>query len=101
MRRLLEFELFSGGKIIINLEKCENCESKACIAMCNAPKMGGILELKEGRPSLKVSPEEARKGGCIECLGCELNCQLYGKNAIEIRLPMHELDTHLDTLDRW
>lgn len=99
MGNLLEFELFSGGKVTIDLGMCANCKSKACVGICNAPKMGGILELKEEKPFLKISLEEAKRGGCIECLGCELNCQLYGKKAIRITLATPELDALLKSFE--
>lgn len=91
----LEFEVFSGGKVIIDLSKCGDCPSKACIQICNLPTMGRVLELKEGKPSLRREPKEIKKGACTECLGCELECELKGRKAIRVILPTPELDEYL------
>lgn len=88
---MLKFETFSGG-VEIDLSKCKGCTSKACVEICNKPGMGRILELKDGLPALKCSPEEVKRGACTECLGCELDCSLHGNNAITIKLPMGGLD---------
>ncbi len=98
IEKALEFEVLSGGRVIIDLTKCEECESRACIGICSLPTMGRVLELKDGKPSLKKSVGEIKKGGCTECLGCELECRLKGKDAIRITLPTRELDEYLAEL---
>jgi len=95
---VLEFEVFSGGKVSIDLSKCEECHSKACVQICSLPTMGRVLELKDGKPSLKKDLKEIKKGGCTECLGCELECELKGKKAVQIILPTPELDEYLNEL---
>lgn len=89
---ILKFEVLSGGTIEIDLSRCKECVSKACVKACSRPGMGQILELKDGVPSLKCTPEEAKKGACTECLGCELDCSLHGNNAVTITLPLGDLD---------
>jgi len=92
---VLEFEVFSGGKVSIDLSKCEGCDSKACVQICSLPTMGRVLELKNGKPSLKKDLKEIKKGGCTECLGCELECELKGRKAVQIILPTPELDEYI------
>jgi NAD-dependent dihydropyrimidine dehydrogenase PreA subunit len=96
--RVLEFEVRSGGTIRIDLEKCESCETKACVKMCNETGMGQILELKDGVPALKYTLEEVKRGACTEDLGCELECELHGNQALVITLPLPELDEYLENL---
>ncbi|MBI2162931.1 MAG: acetate--CoA ligase family protein, partial [candidate division NC10 bacterium] len=72
------------GRIAINQAACLDCANKPCIAAC-PPQ---ILELREGRATLKIPPEEAKRGGCIECLACELACQARGRDALWIELPI-------------
>jgi len=96
--RVLEFEIRSGGTVRIDLEKCESCESKACVKICNTPGMGEILELKDGVPSLKPTLDEVKRGACTEDLACELECELRGNKAIVITLPLPELDEYLRDL---
>ena len=96
--RVLEFEIRSGGTVRIDLEKCESCESKACVKICNTPGMGEILELKDGVPSLKPTLDEVKRGACTEDLACELECELHGNKAIVITLPLPQLDEYLRDL---
>jgi hypothetical protein len=60
--------------------------------------MGQILELKDGVPALKPTLEEVKRGACTEDLACELDCELYGKKAIVITLPLPKLDEYLEDL---
>ncbi|MFC1744047.1 ATP-grasp domain-containing protein [Candidatus Riflebacteria bacterium] len=77
----------TGGEVIIDHAKCDGCESKICASECAA----GILEIKEGRPYLNISKEEAEKGKCIECLACEIDCRFKGAFATKISLPIRGL----------
>lgn len=72
------------GRIAIDQAACLTCAAKPCIAAC-PPQ---ILEVREGRACLKISREEAKRGGCIECLACELACESRGRNALWIELPI-------------
>ncbi|MBN1317722.1 MAG: hypothetical protein JXA42_19720 [Anaerolineales bacterium] len=94
----LTFKIRSGGEIFIDLSRCSSCESKACIKVCEI--QGGPLMLDETRniPSLRWSLEETEQGGCVECLGCELDCELYGNQAVKIVLPMEKFDMYLNSL---
>ena len=95
---VLEFEVRSGGTIRIDLAKCKSCETKACVKVCNTTGMGQILELKDGVPALKPTLDEVKRGACTEDLACELDCQLYGKKAITVTLPLPQLDEYLQDL---
>ena len=98
MKEVLEFEIRSGGTVKIELEKCQSCESKACVTMCDDSGMGQILELKDGVPALKYTLEEIKRGACTEDLGCELECELHGNRALVITLPLPQLDEYLESL---
>ena len=88
MRGELEFRVYSGGKVVIDLDRCIGCESKACIQVCQI--QGGPLQLDAalGTPVLNSSKAEIEKGKCIECLGCELECELSGMEALHFSLPI-------------
>jgi len=98
VKEVLEFEIRSGGTVKIELEKCQSCESKACVTMCDDSGMGQILELKDGVPALKYTLEEIKRGACTEDLGCELECELHGNRALVITLPLPQLDEYLESL---
>jgi ferredoxin-like protein FixX len=72
------------GKIHIDHSRCASCATKGCVPAC-APK---ILKLENDRPVLAISPEDARKGKCTECLACEIFCKHHERDAILIDLPI-------------
>ncbi len=76
-------------KIIIDEEKCEGCETHACVEACKTYSRG-ILVLKDGKPAVEGSDEElARKG--TECLACEYACWFRGNSAITIEARIEGL----------
>ncbi len=83
------FETVTGGTVTYDHAVCTTCENKVCVAEC-APK---ILSLNEaGLPVLNIAPEEAKKGRCVECLACEVDCLLYGAGGGHVYLPIPGLD---------
>jgi len=79
-------------KVYIDDEKCEQCESKACIKACSLYDRG-VLRLKGGKPTVLMSAEEVKRTG-TECLACEYECWLRGRNAIRIEIPITGLDEY-------
>lgn len=94
----LEFTVRSGGTVTIDLERCTSCESKVCLAVCAIQGGPLILDQQRGVPGLRWSLAEIERGGCVECLGCELDCTLHGKQAVTIVLPLPRLDEYLNGL---
>jgi len=84
------FETVTGGRITLDHGACRECESKICIETC----VPGILVLENDLPVLNISQDEAKKGGCIECLACEIECYFEGNQAGRVDLPLPELDKH-------
>ena len=72
------------GRLSIEQSKCAECQTKGCVPAC-PPK---ILKIEDGKPVLAVSPEEARKGKCTECLACEVYCKFHEQDAIVVHLPI-------------
>jgi succinyl-CoA synthetase beta subunit len=84
------FETVTGGTVTYDHAICAMCESKACIEAC-AMK---ILQLDAaGCPVLNITPAEAKKGRCSECLGCEVDCLLYGVGGGHVALPIPGLES--------
>ena len=92
---VMQFNVFSGGQVTCDLDVCTRCATKACVVACNAPNLACVLELKDDVPALRVTAEEAARGGCIECLACELACMTDGIGGITFSLPMADLDTYI------
>jgi formate hydrogenlyase subunit 6/NADH:ubiquinone oxidoreductase subunit I len=94
----LEFRIRSGGTITLDLAQCVECRTQVCLRVCQT--QGGPLVLDEARgvPRLRWSPAEVERGGCVECLGCELDCATDGRKAVTIVLPLCGLDEYLDSL---
>jgi succinyl-CoA synthetase beta subunit len=90
--RLYTFETVTGGTITYDHSICAACESKVCVKECARQ----ILSLDgEGLPVLNITPEEAQKGRCVECLACEVDCFFRGAGGGKIDLPIPGLDEYL------
>jgi succinyl-CoA synthetase beta subunit len=82
------FDTVTGGKVILDHAACRECTSKICIKTC----VPSILSLEDGVPVLNISEEQARKGGCTECLACEVACFFGGNRGGQVLLPIPGLD---------
>jgi succinyl-CoA synthetase beta subunit len=82
------------GELAIDHQKCPRCKTKGCIEACKAE----ILKLEEGKPVLDVSPGEAEKGKCTECLACEIFCTFHEQDAIFIRFPIPGLKEYRERI---
>ena len=83
-----QFETVSGGTVLLDHAACRHCETHICIETC-VPE---ILVLKDGLPVLNISAEEAQKGGCIECLACQVECYFGGNRGGYVDLPIPGLE---------
>jgi len=72
------------GTVTYDHAICDTCESKVCVETC----VRQILKLEDGRPMLDISREDAKRGRCIECLACEVECQFEGKGGGFVDLPI-------------
>ena len=81
---------FRTGKVTIDLRKCEDCRTFACVKACSLFGTS-ILRMAEGKPSLIPTCDEARRR-CNECLACERFCKEYGAGGLEIDLPIPGLE---------
>jgi succinyl-CoA synthetase beta subunit len=79
------FKTVTGGTVSYDYSRCRECESKICVETC----VPGILELDDGGcPRLNITPEEAARGKCTECLACEVECFARGNGGGTIILPI-------------
>ncbi|MCK5635178.1 MAG: hypothetical protein KAI06_08820, partial [Anaerolineales bacterium] len=83
-----QFETISGGTVLFDYAACRQCDSHICIDTC-VPE---ILSLEDDLPVLNISAEDARKGGCIECLACQVECHFGGNRGGYVELPIPGLD---------
>ena len=88
-QRPYSFETVTGGTVTYDHAICATCESKVCVKEC----VSQILTLnEEGCPVLNITPEEAKKGRCIECLACDVTCYFEGAGGGYVELPIAGLD---------
>ena len=45
-------------------------------------------------PVLNITREAAKRGGCIECLACEVECYFEGNKGGYVDLPIAGLDAY-------
>jgi ferredoxin-like protein FixX len=89
--RILEFETLTG-KIMIDLEECFTCQTKACVDACAAR----IFRRDGDGIALNMDQEKIKRGGCTETTACELECQRRGRGALRLVLPMPEFDRYVE-----
>lgn len=87
------FATVTGGTVMLDHAACRDCESKACISTC-AP---GILSLDGDVPVLNISRDDAARGGCTECLACEVECYFLGNRGGRVILPVEGLEAYGDS----
>jgi hypothetical protein len=81
--------------ISIDTARCSECSTKACIAACQTYARG-MLELRTGVPSVEHLDCEGIKHGGTECLACEYECLMRGRQAITIDVPIKGLVEYLE-----
>ncbi len=69
---------------------CRTCESKICVEECARQ----ILKLEGGLPTLNITREEAKRGRCVECLACEVECFFQGAGGGRVDLPIPGLEEY-------
>lgn len=82
------FSTVTGGTVTLDHARCRDCASKVCISTCSPQ----ILMLQGDVPVLNITREEAERGGCVECLACEVECYFEGNQGGYIHLPIPGLD---------
>lgn len=87
---------FQTGKVAIDYEKCQGCESYTCVKACSLFGRN-LLRVQDGKPALVVSLEEAKRL-CIECLACEFYCHNFGNKGLGIVLDMFGLSEYRRSL---
>ena len=85
------FETVTGGTVTYDHALCATCESKICVETC-ARKILSLNE--EGLPVLNITAEEAKKGRCVECLACDVECYFQGNKGGYVELPIPGLDAY-------
>jgi succinyl-CoA synthetase beta subunit len=84
-QRLYQFETVTGGTVTYDHSVCGTCQSKVCVQECARE----ILSLNDnGLPELNITLEEAKKGRCVECLACEVDCFFKGAGGGKVELPI-------------
>jgi succinyl-CoA synthetase beta subunit len=88
-RKPYSFETVTGGTVTFDHAVCAMCESKVCITDCARE----ILSPDDsGLPVLNITREDAKKGRCVECLACEVECFFRGMAGGHVDLPIPGLD---------
>jgi succinyl-CoA synthetase beta subunit len=82
------FKTVTGGTVLLDHAACRKCDTKVCIQSC----VPAILSIEDEVPVLNITQENARKGGCTECLACEIECYFGGNQGGQVILPIEGLD---------
>ncbi len=96
-QRPYTFETVTDGTVTFDHAVCATCESKICVQEC-VPQILALNE--EGCPVLNITPEEAKKGRCIECLACDVSCYFQGAGGGFVELPIPGLEAYREQKGR-
>jgi NAD-dependent dihydropyrimidine dehydrogenase PreA subunit len=94
MPRKLQAETQGKGTIIISLDQCRGCSTKACAGSCPV----NLIKIEGELPAFS-KPADQVKRLCMDCLACELECSLQGRGALRIVYRMPQLEEHLRKLE--
>jgi succinyl-CoA synthetase beta subunit len=78
------------GTVTYDHAVCDTCESKVCVKEC----VRQILKLEDGRPVLNITREDAKRGRCVECLACEVECHFAGAGGGHVDLAILGLEEY-------
>lgn len=87
-------------QVSIDTDRCAGCETKACVEACRTYARG-MLELRDGAPSVAHLEDDEVKRVGTECLACEYECWFRGKSAITIDVPIKGLDEYIAARHRF
>nr|HID12865.1 succinyl-CoA synthetase subunit beta [Anaerolineae bacterium] len=90
-QRPYTFETVTGGTVTFDHAVCVTCEHKVCVEEC-VPQILTLNE--EDCPVLNITPEEAKKGRCVECLACDVECYFQGAGGGYVELPILGLEEY-------
>lgn len=95
--RPYSFDTVTGGSVTLDHARCAECDNRVCVEQCAR----GILSLDEqGLPVLNISREEAKKGRCVECLACDVECYFHGNRGGYVELPIPGLEEYREKAGR-
>lgn len=77
----------ADGMVHIDLDQCDEATCAVIAETCK-----GVLEIRDGKPALAVTEEEAASGRFTGWIGCEIECVLRANPAVYVDLPIPGLD---------
>ncbi|HET90747.1 MAG TPA: succinyl-CoA synthetase subunit beta [Chloroflexi bacterium] len=96
-QRPYTFETVTNGTVTFDHAVCATCETKICVQEC-VPQILSLNE--EGCPVLNITLEEAKKGRCIECMACDVDCYFQGSGGGFVELPIPGLEAYREKRGR-
>ncbi len=76
----------------------DQCDDATCAVI--AEVAGEVLEIRDGKPALKVAPEEAASGRFGGWIACEIECRMRANSAVTVDLPIPGLDDLIEEVAR-
>lgn len=85
----------ADGTVHIDLDQCD---AATCAVI--AEVAGDVFEIRDGKPALKVTPEEAAGGRFAGWIACEIECRMRANPAVTVDLPIPGLDELIEEVAR-
>jgi succinyl-CoA synthetase beta subunit len=77
----------ADGTVYVDLDQCDEATCAVIAETCK-----GVLEIRNGKPALAVTEEEAASGRFTGWIGCEIECAMRANPAVYVDLPIPGLD---------
>ncbi len=85
----------ADGIAHIDLDQCDDATNAVIAEVC-----AGVLEIRDGKPALAVSPEEAASGRFAGWIACEIECRMRANPAVYVDLSIPGLDELIEEVAR-
>jgi succinyl-CoA synthetase beta subunit len=83
------------GTVHIDLAQCDEATNAVIADTCK-----GVMEIRDGKPALAVSRDEAASGRFAGWVACEIECRMRANPAVFVDLPIEGLDALIEEAAR-
>ncbi|NUP89515.1 MAG: acetate--CoA ligase family protein [Candidatus Sumerlaeia bacterium] len=85
----------ADGTVHIDLDQCDEATNAVIAEVCK-----GVIEIRDGKPALVVSAEEAASGRFAGWIACEIECRMRARPAVFVDLPIPGLEELIEETAR-
>jgi len=85
----------ADGTVYIDLDQCDDATNAVVTEMA-----GELIEIRDGKPALRIDAEEAARWRFAGWVACEIECRMRANPAVYVDLPIPGLDALIEEVAR-